>query len=77
MEQSGLKVINLEDTGRDGKKLPLAELDPFTFLASFNRGITLENRRQNWKFLKDHWSLKAPVPADLRISNLPTPCPLK
>jgi 5-methylcytosine-specific restriction protein B len=64
MEQQGLKVISLQDEGADGQTTPLAEIDPFTFLASFNRRITDENRRDNWTFLKTRWKLQAPVPDD-------------
>ncbi len=64
MEQLGLKVISLQDEDAEGKKFPLAEIDPFTFLASFNRGITKDNRRDNWKFLKEEWCLEAAVPDD-------------
>ena len=64
MEQKGLKVISLQDEGADGQTIPLAEIDPFTFLASFNRGVTEKNRRENWSFLKARWSLEAPVPDD-------------
>jgi 5-methylcytosine-specific restriction enzyme B len=64
MEQQGLKVISLQDKGADGQTIPLAEIDPFTFLASFNRGVTDKNRRENWNFLKTRWGLKAPVPDD-------------
>jgi 5-methylcytosine-specific restriction enzyme B len=70
MEQQGLKVISLEDEGADGLTIPLAEIDPFTFLASFNRGMTVENRRKNWNFLKARWDLKAPVPDD--FAAIPT-----
>jgi 5-methylcytosine-specific restriction protein B len=70
MEQRGLKVISLQDEGADGQKIPLAEIDPFTFLASFNRGVTEKNRQENWNFLKTHWGLKAPVPDD--FSGIPT-----
>jgi 5-methylcytosine-specific restriction protein B len=64
MEQQGLKVISLQDEGADGQIIPLAEIDPFTFLASFNRGVTDKNRRENWGFLKTRWGLKALVPDD-------------
>jgi hypothetical protein len=37
MEESGLKVVKLEDYGAVGKKFPLAEIDPFRFLALFRR----------------------------------------
>lgn len=64
MEQQGLKVISLDDKGADGQTIPLAEIDPFTFLATFNRGVTDENRRKNWGFLKARWGLKSTVPDD-------------
>lgn len=70
MEQQGLKVISLQDEGAEGQTIPLAEIDPFTFLASFNRGVTDKNRRENWSFLKTRWGLKAPVPDD--FSGIPT-----
>jgi hypothetical protein len=57
-------VISLEDKDANEKTIPLSEIDPFTFLASFNRGITEENRREDWSFLKSRWNLKSPVPDD-------------
>jgi len=70
MAQQGLNVINLQDKGADGQAIPLAEIDPFTFLASFNRGVTDENRRKNWRFLKTRWNLKSPIPND--FNGIPT-----
>lgn len=64
MERQGLKVISLEDQAADGQTIPLAEIDPFTFLATFNRGVTDKNRRDNWAFLKSRWELKSPLPDD-------------
>ena len=64
MEQQGLTVISLQDQDADGKKVPLGEIDPLTFLASFNRGITDEKRRKNWSFLRKQWNLQADVPQD-------------
>ena len=64
MEQQGLKVISLQDKGMDGQAIPLAAIDPFSFLATFNRGITDKNRRDNWAFLKTRWNLNAGVPDD-------------
>jgi MoxR-like ATPase len=75
MEQQGFKVIGLEDEDADGKAIPLAEIDPFTFMASFNRGVTDENRRRNWSFLKTRWGLKSPVPND--FTGIPTLHPIK
>ena len=34
LEQRGLKVISLQGEGADGETMPLAEIDPFTILAS-------------------------------------------
>lgn len=64
MEQQGLKVISLQDKQADGKAVPLAEIDPFTFLATFNRQISDERRQANWEFLKRKWKLESPVPQD-------------
>ncbi len=64
MTEKELTVISLQDKDAGGQTIPLAEIDPFTFLASFNRGVTNQNRRENWKFLKARWSLKSPVPDD-------------
>jgi 5-methylcytosine-specific restriction enzyme B len=64
MEKKGLKVISLQDEDQNQQKFPLAVIDPFTFLASFNRGITDENRKENWRFLKARWNLNAAVPED-------------
>src|SRR5436190_19861094 len=63
MEQQGLKVISLDDKSASGP-IPLAEIDPFTFFASFNRGITEENRKEDWRFLKKKWDLRSSVPDD-------------
>ena len=64
MEQQGLTVISLKDQDADGKQVLLGEIDPLTFLASFNRGITDEKRRENWSFLRKQWNLQADVPQD-------------
>ena len=70
MEQQGLTVISLQDHDKDDQIVPLAEIDPFTFLASFNRGVTLENRRENWAFLKTRWNLEARLPDE--FNGIPT-----
>ncbi|HXK40200.1 MAG TPA: hypothetical protein VJ837_05185, partial [Candidatus Paceibacterota bacterium] len=63
MEQQGLKVISLDDKSAEGR-VPLAEIDPFSFFASFNRGITEDNRKEDWRFLKKRWDLRSSVPDD-------------
>ena len=70
MEQQGLKVISLKDQNPKGSWHPLERIDPFTFLATFNRGLTDENRRTNWQFVKRRWSLKSEVPQD--FTGIPT-----
>lgn len=70
MERQGLKVIRLEDQNPKGLSRPLEQIDPFTFLATFNRGLTDDNRRANWQFVKRRWSLQSEVPQD--FSGIPT-----
>lgn len=64
MEAAGLTVVSLDDQNPKGHVTPLAEIDPFTFFASFNRKITEENRKANWLFLKQAWNLQSAVPED-------------
>jgi hypothetical protein len=70
MEEAGVKVGSLEDHGPDGTTFPLAEIDPFTFFAFFNRGKTDRNRRKNGELLKKEWNLQSPVRAD--FSGIPS-----
>ena len=70
MEQQGLKVIRLEDQNPQGSWHPLKQIDPFTFLATFCRGITAANKRANWQFVKKRWNLRSEVPQD--FSGIPT-----
>ena len=70
MEQQGLKVIRLKDQNPQGSWQPLEQIDPFTFLSTFNREITDNNRRANWQFLRERWSLQSEVPQD--FSGIPT-----
>lgn len=64
MKSKGLKVIGLEDKAAGGQPAPLEEIDPFTFFANFNRGISAANRRDNWLYLKERWALVAEAPTD-------------
>lgn len=59
----GLKVVSLEDESLEGK-VPLTELDPFTFFASFNRGQASATRIAILKELKTYWGLRAAPPTD-------------
>ena len=73
MQQAGLMTIKLTDKASDGTEIPLAEIDPLTFLANFNRGLRRENRIALWRFLRERWKLSAPLPEDFEgvpIANL-------
>jgi 5-methylcytosine-specific restriction protein B len=64
MKTEGLPVIKLNDEKPKGNTVPLAEIDPFSFFANFNRGIKEEYRRRILEVLKDKMGLKAPLPDD-------------
>jgi 5-methylcytosine-specific restriction enzyme B len=64
MHAAGLVAIPIMDRGADGSGFQLKEINPFLFLANFNRGIRLDNRQALWSFLKEEWNLKSPVPDD-------------
>ncbi len=64
MRAGGLKATLIEDEGASGERFTLREIDPFTFMANFNRGVTSANRTAMWQVLKERWNLAAPVPAD-------------
>ena len=64
MAAAGLKATSIEDKATDGSRFTLTEIDPFTFLGNFNRGVTKENRTAMWKFLKERWQLQSPLPED-------------
>ena len=64
MHDAGLKPIPLNDQDPKGHQIRMSEIDPFSFLASFNRGITDENRVANWKYVAQAWHLQSPIPED-------------
>ena len=73
MKNQGLKVVSLKDKDSPNHTVPLAVIEPFTFMASFNRGITEKNRKDNWRQLKKSWNLESEVPGDfagLPVYNL-------
>jgi 5-methylcytosine-specific restriction protein B len=63
LRAEGLKVIQLNDRDASGKVIPLAEIDPLTFFASFNRS-SISDRQAILQRLKTTWNLSAPVPQD-------------
>src|SRR5438132_119417 len=64
MSKADLKIISLRDRDAEGQAIDLTELDPFSFLANFNRNLKTENRQDLWAFLKSAWKLQSAVPAD-------------
>ena len=64
MHDAELKALSIRDRDAVGEEFPLDGIEPFSFLANFNRGVTDANRRALWDFLKRKWNLEAPVPDD-------------
>lgn len=57
-------MISLRDKADDGTEVELTKIDPFTFFASFNRGLTDKNRITILRFLSDEFALQSPLPKD-------------
>jgi hypothetical protein len=73
LKAEGIPVIKLDDENPKDISVPLAEIDPFSFFANFNRGIKEEYRRRILEFLKGKMGLNAPLPDDfdgLPVVNL-------
>lgn len=64
LREEGLKVIQLNDRDANGNVIPLAEIDPLTFFASFNRTSSVPGRQAILKRIKEAWNLTSPVPDD-------------
>jgi len=69
MQSAELKTISLNDVGEGDETIPLREIDPFSFLATFHRTGD-EMRLALWNFLRDKWNLSEAVPQNL--GGLPT-----
>ncbi|MEO0017524.1 MAG: 5-methylcytosine-specific restriction enzyme, partial [Verrucomicrobiota bacterium] len=75
MKAQGLITTKITDQAADGSQFQLKEIDPFTFLANFNRGPTKDsNRKALWQALKNEWQLVSDVPQD--FDGLPLASPL-
>lgn len=74
MEAAKLSVIPLVDRIAGKPDEPIAEIDPFSFFAVFNRAMTTANRLANWRYLKAKWQLAAPLPTDFQ--GIPTISPI-
>jgi 5-methylcytosine-specific restriction protein B len=61
----GLQVGSLEDQDAPEHRVPLTEIDPFSFFATFNwQGHKPEKRRAILAALRDAWQLSEAVPED-------------
>ncbi|BDQ01554.1 AAA family ATPase [Ignavibacterium sp.] len=63
LNNKGYATINLKDEERPKVEIPLEDIDPFTFIANFNRGGN-ENRIKILSHLKDLWNLTTKLPSD-------------
>ena len=70
LEEKGYPVVSLEDKREDDTTLPLDKIDPFSFFATFNRGVKMETRLAITRELKERFNLEEPAPTDLR--GIPT-----
>jgi len=59
-----LPIWGLMDKDANGESVPLTEMDPFTFFAAFNRGLTEENRSAILEQFKRHFGLTSDIPDD-------------
>lgn len=64
IKSSGVPTIFLDDYPAGKTMEPLVEIDPFTFFASFNRGIKVEHRIAHLVAMKKIFGLASPVPGD-------------
>ena len=64
LQERGLPTIALLDKNKKDEQIPLTEIDPFTFFADFNRGITTKNRIGIIRALKELLGLTSEVPID-------------
>lgn len=64
MKKDGLSVISVNDFDDElrSKKIILEEIDPFTFMANFNRGVGIVKRLEILNFLKKEWGLTSNIP---------------
>lgn len=64
LQNEGNVITSLRDQNKDGERFLLEEIDPFTFLGVFNRGITDDNRLAILSRMKEHFRLRSPLPTD-------------
>ena len=70
LREKSLKVISLKDRATGDTEIELAEIDPFTFFATFNRSSGNDTRKRILEELKSGWGLQSDVPSD--FDGIPT-----
>jgi len=70
LAQTGLPIIKLQDKDEQGNETPFDEIDPFTFIGTFNRGITADNRIAIVTAVKEFLGVQAKMPTD--FEGIPT-----
>jgi 5-methylcytosine-specific restriction protein B len=63
LRAEGIKITPLDDKDETGARSLLAEIDPFTFYGSFNRGITEDSRIRILKAVKAKFNIIAALPS--------------
>ena len=69
LQSLGLPTIALKDINKQGEEFTLKEIDPFTFFAIWNRGITDTNRAKIISELQQLLNISPNIPDD--FSGIP------
>lgn len=64
MHGQGLRAMSLSDLDVGDVEVEMSEIDPFSFFANFNRGVTDEKRRAILGYIKEEWNLASDLPQD-------------
>ncbi len=64
LKERSIAVPSFVDQDARGKDIKLSEIDPFTFFATFNRGITNSNRIAILDAIRSLFGLKTKLPSD-------------
>lgn len=69
LRAKGRTITPMLDRDATGRRFLVEELDPFTFLGSFNRGLTVANRLEIANDFRAYFGVEAPLPQD--FSGIP------
>lgn len=69
LKDRNIPTISIFDRDINGERIPLSEIDPFTFFANFNRGVKAETRIEIIRLLLDRWKIPCDLPSD--FSGIP------